>query len=308
MTYDFGNTEVEIANYNLAYNDNTNAAAPNATNDDGNNIHATNIMHAGIINPHATQHAPPKRNKIETMNVLSQNVRGQTRGHSSKSCLAELLHGMLTQRCQIALLQDTQQGYPCATDEDLDPRLAIHAPPGEFQIFHGLDAPLPTHPDGSRLPPDPTSLWPFGAVWSDSDRSANSVLGSAGVAIIMGKKASDAHLKAVELLGHNKAILNISPRLLAVRLIFVDARGKQVQFLVASAYAPPYSTTTKYAEQIAAFYSNMDTLMEALTDEDILIIGGDLNAHIGSNRPIRRRAITQCSAIGNQGMKEPARS
>ena len=89
-------------------------------------------------------------------------------------------------------------------------------------MYHGFDAPLPIQTNDSRPNTDQASFWPFGAVWSDSDRNANSVLGSAGVAIIMGKLASDAHHKAVELLGHDKAILNISPRLLAIRLIFLS--------------------------------------------------------------------------------------
>ena len=109
----------------------------------------------------------------------------------------------------------------------------------------------------------------------------------------MGKLASDAHHRAIEKLGHDKAILNISPRLLAVRLIFLDARGKMVQFLVASAYAPPYSTNAAYAGRIGTFYNNMNTLMDEVTGDDVLIIGGDLNAHVGSNRPIRRRATAR---------------
>ena len=301
MTNFNNNTGDENTNNNPDTNGYNDAAAhndANNTNSDNNNNNTTNAEDA---NPHATQHAHPTRNKVAQLTIMSQNVNGKTRGHSAQSCLTELLFGMLKHKCQIALLQDTQQGYPCATDEDLDPRLAIHGQPGEFQLYHGDEAPPTTQPVETEHPTDP--LWPFGAVWSDSDRNVNSVRGSAGVAIVMGKLASDAHHRAIEKLGHDKAILNISPRLLAVRLIFLDARGKMVQFLVASAYAPPYSTNAAYAGKIGTFYNNMNTLMDEVTGDDVLIIGGDLNAHVGSNRPIRRRAVIQCPAIGDYGVQ-----
>ena len=110
---------------------------------------------------------------------------------------------------------------------------------------------MPPQRNGSKFSTDTTSLWPYGAVWSDSNKNANSVQESAGVAIFMGKLARDAHYRAIKLLGHGKAILNISPRLLAIRLIFLDAHREKVQFLVASAYAPPVTTDASYAEKIA---------------------------------------------------------
>ena len=246
----------------------------------------------------------PERNIVKKIVIMSQNVNGKTRGHAAKSCLAEMLSEMLSQKCQIALLQDTQHGYPSAIDDDLDPKFAIHGAPGEFQLYRGGDLPLPSQPNGSKRSTDAASLWPYGAVWSDSDKNANSVQGSAGVAIVMGKHASDAHHRAIKLLGRGKAILNISPRLLAIRLIFLDARRKKVQFLVASAYAPPVTADASYTEKSATFFDNLDKLMEEHTKEDVLIIGGDFNAHIGSNRPVRRRAVIQCPARGNYGIQD----
>ena len=231
------------------------------------------------------------------INIASQNVCGRFGCRSEVPPYIELFNEMMDSKYHIAMLQDTQHDYRGTNHyEKEESQFIIQGEPGTFQQY--FTDTQTTHTDTEN------HFWPFGAIWSECDNTARHRIGSAGVAIILSKLASEALQRAIDSLGQDKAIFQLGPRMLAIRLIFLDRWNKKVQLMVASAYAPPYNTSTKYKDKIEAFYNAWDKLLQECTDDDILIFGGDLNAHVGSNSPSNCRAEQIiCPALGSYGLK-----
>lgn len=238
--------------------------------------------------------------KYFKLKIASQNIKGYTRADKDNDYIIDIINGMHRGGYHIALLQDTQHCYkPEYMAPDTNPQLNTHSEPGIFEQFF-VDK-NPTHMgDHSNM----TQFWPYGAIWSDCDNTVRHPSGSAGVAIVLSNLAAKALETAIKTLGRDKCILQFGPRLLAIRLIFKDIKGKEVQFLVASAYAPP-TGNTRYGERMDEFYANWSKLLDECTEKDILIIGGDLNAHVGTSLHKKgQHPQPECNAVGRYGLKQ----
>ena len=101
LQYDiqFNQYRVWEYNNNPAHNENNNAAAPNADSNNTNNIRVMNNEHAGSTNLHATQPAQTKKNYRN--DCPQPKCTRPNKGHSARSCLTELLHGMLKQQSKL---------------------------------------------------------------------------------------------------------------------------------------------------------------------------------------------------------------
>ena len=177
----------------------------------------------------ATAAHPPKR-KTGVIRAASQNVNGKFRG-GGDGVYKDVIRAMGEGKFQIAMLQDTQHAYSPESDyQQGSPSapLFTHGPPGQAVCYHG-EAALP-----GNAGPGVRKMWPFSAVWSASDREASNVRGSAGCAIFLGSMAAAALDRSVKTNGHEGTFLLSGPRVLAIRLVFLDAMRKRVSVVVAS--------------------------------------------------------------------------
>ena len=153
------------------------------------------------------------RNKQFEINIASQNVRGRMGCKAEEATFIELFNEMMNSKYHIAMLQDTQHDYRGTSQYEQDePEFNLHGEPGTFQQYFADKQ--TTHEDKEN------HFWPFGAVFSECDQTTKHKLGSAGVAIILSKLAGEALQRAIQSLGQDKAIIQLGPRMLAIRLIF----------------------------------------------------------------------------------------
>ena len=78
-----------------------------------------------------------------------------------------------------------------------------------------------------------------------------------------------------------RAFLFASPRLLAIRLLVHDARGRELSLVLVSGYAPD---SGKPIELSDAFYADVDALLLKGRASDVFVFGCDANATIGTDK------------------------
>ena len=96
--------------------------------------------------------------------------------------------------------------------------------------------------------------------------------GSLGVAIALGKAARKAWEQA------GSVILHFGLRILAIRLLALDPKGKEVKLFLVSAYAPVGAAPKDEREQYAG---DLQRCINACAKDEVLIIGADVNASCG---------------------------
>ena len=97
--------------------------------------------------------------------------------------------------------------------------------------------------------------------------------GSQGVGIVLSGSGVDSWQKA------GCEIHNISPRVIAIRMMVQDTRNRDIFVFLISAYAPVSSESDAVWE---AYYDELEECMQRMRAGDVLLIGTDSNASVGT--------------------------
>ena len=182
------------------------------------------------------------------LKIASQNIKGYTRADKDNDYIIDIINGM------------HRGGYhsPCYRI------LSIAINPNIWHLTRTLNS---THTLNlaylsNSLWTKIQHTWEITLIWHNSGPTEQYGLTAITQSVIqvdqlsgivLSNLAAKALETAIKTLGRDKCILQFGPRLLATRLIFKDIKGKEVQFIVASAYAPP-TGNTRYGERMDEFY------------------------------------------------------